>query len=1126
MRMTLFCLLLFCCGVLVAAQPDPPRIDPTQGTLRGLVKGEDGLPCPGVTVRVLIAGAAYSFSTDKDGGFGGNVRPGDAEVTALTAKARTKVVAGETCLVNLLVKRLGVVASLAYPDGTPLQDAIYGVVARPAPAPPLRAPARILDKGVFWFPDVPATATGLTIYCTLPIDGHTLTTSWSEYFPFPTAQDTRLLTMKVPAPAHLLLKVIDAQGQALPNLTARAHLSFSEQTAQDNGDGTVTLVATQKDSPLDTVTTDEQGRVDLGVWPPLHFILALEAGERSGRSVSFELRKDGVCSLEAYSLATITRTVTQIVFDAANKPAPGAEVFASYCWGGKVGIRTAKSDAQGRVTWNALPPVRTIVWGPAITPGVLPAAATNVVAPLPAPKPEGRKSYAIKLKVDGVLAVPIAVIIKGVQTTYSVVQTPMIGPAGEVALRGNCDMLSGAPVSLVAMVGVSPPLISTMQTLYPPYVDEEGATLDFPCAEMPLSTTQAVEIHGTLTTKDGLPVPAVCQLDIKPLGENDLWRIMKNYADFNFLRVVQGDNGSFRALLPAPGSYRLLVDLFDDATSPAAPFVFTAKPGVQELTFVLPAPLLTVNPGSELRWIAKSLPRIFRTLRVNKGPGEKTAIYGPADQLAAVWYAGAESTLTTYLPTAAPPGVTTTKLRRIRFLPQDADGRPLVNTPLFLLSLFPVSNPDAISSFWEAEVNRGRTVSETNVIQLPAEKRPLLIWPGQYAVCRAGLAPVAKIEVPDQDDSDVRFTVPPSNETTASAGASRLIRYRFPDGNYAAYRRKGNQQLRFAYDKPFPGLQANAGNGRTSLWANTAWEGEVMMEAPRDATRVSIQWAGVGVMTDIPLPPPGKLPTDSTLVALPAWQTGAAITGKLLSPDGNILPNMNYSATPLDRDYDDNTSQVTDRDGRFGLQGLLPGAYVFRYFTAWSAQLGYLLDLPAAGLRDVELPTAAAPVYWAATYQYSPTQQLWWLPDDGAPVLLPHRRGWVAQRDMPPHSGWLWNVDGAAGHARLLRTLPGWSFPLVTGLTTSGLGMTFPYDPAHGVPGAVRLDGKGALAGVTAQFPTIKWLASPQLGVVTAQIDAVPQGDYTLNIATPAGNITTPITVGEGGAVVALTYPK
>ena len=103
---------------------------------------------------------------------------------------------------------------------------------------------------------------------------------------------------------------------------------------------------------------------------PYEITMACETG--AGKPVKLTFSADGTLTPDHYTMNLPMRSVTQTVFGADGKPVPGGKVQASYAWCGVLHILPAQADAQGRVTWAALPPVPAIVWGDRVPASVLP----------------------------------------------------------------------------------------------------------------------------------------------------------------------------------------------------------------------------------------------------------------------------------------------------------------------------------------------------------------------------------------------------------------------------------------------------------------------------------------------------------------------------------------------------------------------------------------------------------------------------------------------------------------------------------------------------------------------------------------------------------------------------------
>jgi hypothetical protein len=189
---------------------------------------------------------------------------------------------------------------------------------------------------------------------------------------------------------------------------------------------------------------------------------------------------------------------------------------------------------------------------------------------------------------------------------------------------------------------------------------------------------------------------------------------------------------------------------------------------------------------------------------------------------------------------------------------------------------------------------------------------------------------------------------------------------------------------------------------------------------------------------------------------------------------------------------------------------------------------GWAPDVPAGGLTDVTLRMAETPSVITISGVTQEGSMVWWLADGERPVLVPYvaAGGSFAGHALTRKPGWFW-----AGNSTLGACWAG-RIPLGAGpnvLTCIGpcptLGIAFPFDINAGLPGAVTLIGKGAREGFRATLTAIRWQPSPQLGLVVCQVDAVPPGEYRVEVVTRKGTVTATATVTERGGFVALSFP-
>jgi hypothetical protein len=1096
MRLLWICLAVCLLALAAVAQPPPPPPpDPTLGILRGMIICDDGLPFEGANGTVRCGDMALGFTTDKEGIFSVNIRAGEASVFIYGTTVKATVTAGKTATVQAQVKRPGCFVTITNADGTPYTGPVIAY-ARGKAFPWRMVNARNMGEGRYWFPEATTGTTSLGL--SLPIGGNPgLNTPYTQVLTLPDGAAAQPLTMRLPTPRNLRVTIVDDRGQPLVNAAVTAKVSYLQSTpwSYEAGDR-----VNQVDRRYPPILTDEKGVLDLGVWPPMSFVLTARNGATGGPAMPGELKADGTCTLERYTLGFAPRTVKQTVYNAAGRAVPNAEVGISYCWAGRIAIKKERANADGVVTWANLPPVRAITWGVGVAPGVLPADAVNVATPLPRPVPGSSLQLAVTQpppaaeQTNALFGMQSAT----VQNTYSFTLMPIpdgvvVGEAMLPSFTMQKSPQCGTPFSTGLLLSTAPPKLSLLLGAYMPYVDEEVRAVDFPLSELPMTSQEGVDATIRLVEGDK-PVGDVSRIQLVPAAPQAWWKLFGEGGP-RISGLEHPEKGVWRAFLPAAGTYRLLVDLYDADTPPVEALTLKLAAGKADATVTLPAPLFTLQSGTEVRWLPKFAPSRLHTLRVVNTAEKLAGVYGAPEALLTAWYVDGDK-LQALVP-GAKPAQRALVARKLRVMLKTADGSPVMYSansgPLF---------PVDTRLYYAGDGDRRERPSNSDAISqylsyYDREIRPY--WAGKYPVLIGNTrSPQGFLEVPEVEQTEpVIVTVPAQTaRSTATETGTRRVRYRFPAAEYEVLRRTSTSQVYFNYDVPFP-ENANT-NGRGILQSSSLWEGDVLMLAPQTATKVSISWMGVGIIHNVPLPPAAA---TTPVVTLPAWQDGAVLGG---------VATANYTLlnTFGDESY---TNIQRDTEGRFLLKGLPPGPVVLR--GPYDNNTATLFVLPPAGLRDVRLPGSGETVY-AMQYGGGATQTYWWLPDGGTPIELPHVRNWLRVRDLPDcGSGWLWYVDGRAGRTRMRRLLPevGMGFDVV-----SAVGLIVPFDPAR-LPGAVCLTGTGALAGVTIDFPEAGWQCSSFVGVSTMTIDTVPPGTYTVRVETTTGPLEAPVTVTTAG---------
>jgi len=824
------------------------------------------------------------------------------------------------------------------------------------------------------------------------------------------------------------------------------------------------------------------------------------------------------------------RDVTLTVRTADGKPDAGATVSASYLADGKIQIRRAITDAKGVIVWKDLPAVRVIVWGPTLPAGVIAVDATTVTTPLPTPIAEGVYSVDFTMTNPGDQPTRISWQMKrpgdrdfgGGYSAESFYNTPQPGEAIRVTQRYN--LAAGQLFSFSFFTRTDPPRLYYLQDAYAPYLDDTGDIA------YPFTATEAPGGHIRLLTKDGKPSIGVSQFALAPMGEQGLPPILSILAQSAGVFYDPSDNGdgSYTVCVPAPGRYRLLLDLFDQFTSPPKDFILDLREGMKEITITLPQPLVTVPGGTEVNWVTINGPADAHRLLV-AAHAPSVPVYGPGSQILALWYRPAPDRLVLFNAVDGSKPKTLT-LRNAKLLLQNQDGTRYSNASARLAPLMPVTmrelnaNPNATPAR-----NTMPEVTWTNLTATTGKVR-MNLWPGTYLLSfDSGNRPrFQTVEIPEigTDPVVVKY------DAAQYAGGngyipSRSLRLKFPKADYEAMR-KVNSQLSYFTD--------NNLNQRQSLYTGYLTREESSISVPADAHTVTFYWPGAGLIRSIAIPEGGGN-NETPLITLPDWDAGAVVTGMVLMPDGKPYARQSLTSGTNLASYNNQVRLQTDENGKFTLKGVLPGMLCLTS-EGGVRQGSWVLQVPEKGLTDVILRMAENPVrlnlntliYGSLNTYFSSGEgaaALWWFPDGAKPVVLPLRSYYESTyHDFASGSGALWAVDNTNGCAVYARVSisPG-NNDFRPAPTMPSLGIYFPLDLVAGLPGAVTVAGLDNLDGVVATFPTFNWQANIILKRYVGQIYALPPGKYKVTVNTARGKVESTATIGEFGGCLELTFP-
>jgi hypothetical protein len=1074
------------CGAVNAAQ---------FGRVTGTYRLRDGTPCRFAPIAIRAGTKTLACSTDRHGRFTAIVPAGTATVTAAGITAvRAQVPANGTLTLTLSARATGVVLTVLLPSGAPANAVVTGAY-RTARSARTGLPAISVGEARHWFAEVPAQATDFAAHIRL-LDRDEETVLQHQWH-FTELIPVHAIALTVSNPIRVTLKVVDLAGAPVREGSITGTFWYPPRISVPTY-WTPPTEARLVAAPFSGHRTDAEGDVTLGAWPPGRYGLMLKAGEQQGVRIPFEITLNGKCSLTTYTVGSPLRTMSHPALGPDGKPRPQATLWASYAWQGRLHLVQATADAQGQVRWANLPPVRVIVWGAGVPAGVLPATGTSLTGPLPAPGPENELRLRVSLTEAGEEPAQLLWVTRGgdrgevappVESHYRPARGEDPGTPG--ALVTEWALPSGIPFSLLAFAHGKSPRVASLERIYLPYTD-----LRDPLA-LTLPLTPAPEVRGTLVAGAGLPVPGVSRLAVLPVQVAEGLRPLVAQLVADLPPLVESD-GAFRLVVPVPGVYRLLVDLFDESTPGLTNLLLTVRPGVQQHTVALPPPLLTLPPGTRVSWVTARAPLTPRSLTVSAN-APQMPLFGLPEQLLACWYRTVPARMSLWRHQAGIWAEQSQALRAVTLTPAEWTGAG----PWQLLPGLPAPGEELA-----AESLARRTPRRTD------------LWSGSYLVLeRARTTPVGTLEVPAAP-APPRWTAWPA----LPAPPRLTVSLKAPAADYAALARQGADSLTLMSDSPFspetlPGVPAD------QLTASPL----ITLSLPPTTRTLTVQWLGVGVIRDVPLQsPPGGVLT------LPAWSAGATLTARVLLADGRPYANNPLLLTPAAGRASAKLVTRTDGQGRVTIKGLLPGLYSLfleptEGWANWPVERrqqlrgGWTLAITTATAPEIVLQADALPCRITGLASQE-SGHLWWVPDTGPIALLTSRPAF----GVAYGPGWAWRPDGDQGRATAARlTLTPGAVALPqheAGAPT--LGVSVPLRADGVLPGPLTLVGMGARAGVHLAFPRFRWVPAPLLGRVYGQIDALPPGTYTVRVSTPVGLLDGAVTVESTGAVLALPYPE
>ncbi|MHB9130591.1 MAG: carboxypeptidase-like regulatory domain-containing protein [Armatimonadota bacterium] len=1108
-----FTLLLLAVWVaLTLVQMWPAHAEDAQfGMLKVIVQLADGAPYPGVTeVVVKIGEKELKYNTGADGTFTRLVPAGPATVTVGGKTENVTVAAGEATTVKIQVKQVGAMLTVTYPDNMAVSANCEATASYKTAAGEKNVSAMPMGQGRFWFRDVPADMTAMSVI--LRISGGRADASYRKQWTFEKPEELRALTMTIGKPVHVQIAIVDAAGAVVTDAQVKGRISY--QSAQprfwDVADQPASTYASQM--PLRNVQTDANGVLDLGLLPVRKYEITLRAGEKAGGPVTFEVKEDGTVSIAKYALELRTRTITQIALGSDGKPVPNTELSASYSWLGKVVFTKATSDAAGKVVWKDIPPTRMIVWGKGVATGVIPPDATEVKTVLPAPTTTGNgRSYRVSVENPGDQPMKISWIYRSTDSYSNSNQTDY-QPGNNNSASFQPYLQGGSPFNLLVMTNTTPPRIASLSNVYIPYSDEEDTA-----GEISVRLQDGVGIHARFVTAGGKPVIGLSRLQVLPVKVGDYPSLLNEDAlrNSNIMRPVENRDGTYSVALPAAGTYRFVVDLFDQATVPPPALLVDVAQGLKEATITLPEPIVTVAPGTQLNWITRIAPADTKQLVVT-ARATAMPVFGPKEQILALWYRPAPDKLVVWNPEDAEKLVKTLTLRSVNLVPQQKDGSPY-SSYTRLMPLLPV--PVVNRSYDSSADTRARSDSMSIAFGRLDNPGRVDIWSGKYVVNVGGDREISgTLDIPAEGDTDVIVKIDTSGRRPLNRNQYRGVRLKFPQADYQALRKNSQNNIAVICDVP------NRNNN--SIGTYDIGRNDVYFSLPTGAKTFTLIWPGIGVMKDVAIPqtdPNGEQP----VITLPAWDAGVALSGKVINAEGKPYAKLGLAfSSGLGESRGDSWRVQTDENGQFSLKGILPGP-IFVFSESGNSG-GWSLEVPEKGLADVTLRQMNNPVRIPIYYGGgSESRAVWFIPDTGKPSRLPARWSEVVLHEPPSTTGWVWVTDNSDGRGMYRRYSTGMdrSSDSRQAVTGPSLGFTFPYDPEIGTPGAVTIEGQGNRADFKSIFSNFTWQPCAMLGKVVGQIDAVPPGTYKVTVETTRGKIEEIIQVTDFGGYAELEPP-
>lgn len=1123
------------------------------------VKYTDGSPGKAMPVSILSKGqeVVLELATDENGHVSTLVPAGEAVVSVAGQTQTIKIVAGEQQTLTFTVKIAGVLVNVKYKDGVILPVSISGAYRAPNKNAEGINPVQ-MAPGTFLFSDVPDDATRFS--CVVRSYSNNVQACIRQISEFTKKEELRTVDIIMARLSPLSIVVLGAENAPLANTAVKGSIrytstapSFWEDGPQDTYQGRMVL---------DGRKTDGNGVLSFGEWPAVKVEITLRTDTQVGALVTADVQPEGAPTIIKYVLNGQSRDVTQTLFTAEGKPAVNAKVNISYYWQNKLIYTEATADADGKVVWKNLPPVNATVWGPEVPAGVISGDATAVTAPLAAPKLDRNHTNNIKFYLDNVGD-------QATRVTYAVKRESERGLPGFAGLQYEPAagkpptalpeqwVYSGESITVVAVTKTTPPRFGILSNFYVPNTVEPES------GELPIKMQVGTALCVKFATKDG-PVAGVSKFRVLPVTITS--NIFAGISDdllpgMNLYTPIANADGTYTVNLPGAGTYRLLVDLYDESTPPIPELLVDVPAEGKEATITLPDPLVTVPAGTELQWLTVTTPALPQRL-VAPAFSNPMSIFGPRNRILAYWFRPSPDKMqywntidgkTQTLPLCASKITTLYEspfVNTVRLL-------PLLPTPL---DRFPDTYNDSLGPL-------------SYPFNIPEEGVMLkALWAGKYLLTlpdlyaqndKASYLRLYPLEIPAGNPREITLTIP--GRGTPFMQGMRDLQFGYSKDNFEQLRSEGANSVLAVLDegtRPYSQQWLSCWDLRGNSFS-----------IPATTQKVTFYWIGVGVSDTL------SVPADvNTCLDIPSFNPGTIIAGKIIQPNGQPYANKQISiivngfdASPAierktaagDLPMKDKPHalvpslqamasftacpytlrRTTDAQGAFRVNGIIPGTVFIITDSSLEIERGnehagnghcWTFNVPEEGLTDLTLRASVTPVCFNAGINANVVTMsrgqmntsLWWLPDNGKPVCLPMGSPIVNYQNIPAGSGWLWWVDNYYGQSRYVRTTLTQHYQTVYFTSTGpGLGIYFPLNLACGLPRSVTVIGLDERAGLQARFSAMKWQASTLLNKVVGQIDALPPGKYRVIVETVNGLVESTATVTEYGGKVEMDFP-